>query len=272
MAGIDVGSTTTKAVLLDGRVIVGKHAIPTGVDLAAAAEECLDAACRAARVAPEKLAALVATGYGRDRVHCAAVKVTEITCHARGARALVPSARVVVDVGGQDSKVIRLDDDGMVADFVMNDKCAAGTGRFLEVMAARLGVALDDFGTRWERAKEAARISSTCTVFAESEVISLLSHGVRPEPIVKGLCDAVAARLAGMVHRVGLGGGLVMTGGVSRNEGVRRSLQERLQVPVAVPDGAQFAGAYGAALIASGLNEGRGERERPFGALGRIRA
>lgn len=264
VAGIDVGSTTTKAVLLDGRAIVGEHAMPTGVDLALAAEQCLHAACSAARVAPEELEALVATGYGRDRVTRATAKVTEITCHARGARALVPWARVVVDVGGQDSKVIRLDDDGMVADFVMNDKCAAGTGRFLEVMAARLGIALDEFGPRWRRAKEAARISSTCTVFAESEVISLLSHGVRPEPIVKGLCDAVAARLAGMVHRVGLGGGLVMTGGVSRNEGVRRSLEERLHATVTVPDESQFAGAYGAALIALDLSDGRGgEKGKP---------
>lgn len=256
VAGVDVGSTTTKAVLLNDGKLAGTHAMPTGVDLAAAADECLRAVCRAAGVGPDRLAALVATGYGRDRVTGAARTVTEITCHARGARALVASARVVVDVGGQDSKVIRLDDDGMVADFVMNDKCAAGTGRFLEVMAARLNVPLEEFGMRWRKAKEAARISSTCTVFAESEVISLLSRGVSPEPIIRGLCDAVADRLAGMVHRVGLGGGLVMTGGVSRNEGVRRSLEEKLFAPVTVPEAAQFAGAYGAALIAFELGEG----------------
>ncbi len=250
VAGVDVGSTTTKAVLLSEGKIAGWHAMPTGVDLADAAAECLDSVCQRAGTGPDMLAAIVATGYGRDRVAAAARTVTEITCHARGARALVSSALVVVDVGGQDSKVIRLDDDGMVADFVMNDKCAAGTGRFLEVMAARLKVPLDEFGARWRKAREAARISSTCTVFAESEVISLLSRGVAPEPIIRGLCDAVADRLAGMVHRVGLGGDLVMTGGVSRNDGVKRSLEERLSAGVTVPNGSQFAGAYGAALIA----------------------
>jgi len=132
------------------------------------------------------------------------------------------------NIGGQDSKVIRLDEDGMVADFVMNDKCAAGTGRFLEVMAERLDVPLSDFGKMSRAARKRAMISSTCTVFAESEVISLLSHGVGREPIIRGLCDAVADRLVGMVHRVGLAPDVVMTGGVSQNDGVRLSLERKL--------------------------------------------
>jgi len=176
--------------------------------------------------------------------------VTEITCHARGARAFVESAHVVVDIGGQDSKVIRLDEDGMVADFVMNDKCAAGTGRFLEVMAERLDVPLSDFGKMSRAARKRAMISSTCTVFAESEVISLLSHGVGREPIIRGLCDAVADRLVGMVHRVGLAPDVVMTGGVSQNDGVRLSLERKLALRVIVPSMSQYAGAYGAAVIA----------------------
>ncbi|MGE5587193.1 MAG: acyl-CoA dehydratase activase [Clostridia bacterium] len=261
-AGIDVGSTATKAVVLNDGVLAGAHVRPTGVDVAGTAEECLREVCLAAGVSLDAVGAVVATGYGRGRVRGAAKTVTEITCHARGARALVASARVVVDVGGQDSKVIRMDDDGMVADFVMNDKCAAGTGRFLEVMAARLNVPLEEFGARWRKAREAARISSTCTVFAESEVVSLLSQGTNPESIIRGLCDAVADRLAGMVRRVGLGGWLVMTGGVSRNEGIRRSLEEKLSTPVNVPEGAQYAGAYGAALIAFELV--RGSRRPPF--------
>lgn len=245
-----MGSTSTKAVLLCDGNLVGKCVIPTGADLGAAAPECLAALTRETQVGLEELASLVATGYGRARVEGAMKTVTEITCHARGARALVPSAGVVVDVGGQDSKVIRLDDDGMVADFVMNDKCSAGTGRFLEVMAARLQVPLDEFGNRWRKAREAAKISSTCTVFAESEVISLLSRGVSREPIVRGICDAVADRLAGMIRRVGLATEVVLTGGVSRNDGVRRSLERRLSLRVTVPEASQFAGAYGAAIIA----------------------
>jgi predicted CoA-substrate-specific enzyme activase len=252
-AGIDVGSTATKAVILEDGAISGVRVVPTGVDVACSAEECLRDACHVAGVSPDALKAVVATGYGRGRVRGADKTLTEITCHARGARALVESARVVVDVGGQDSKVIRLDDDGMVADFVMNDKCAAGTGRFLEVMAARLNVPLEEFGDMWRLARGGARISSTCTVFAESEVVSLLSRGGDRESIIRGLCDAVADRLAGMVRRVGVCGPIVMTGGVSRNEGIRRSLEERLSAPVKVPERAQYAGAYGAALIASEL-------------------
>ncbi len=248
-AGVDVGSTSTKAVLLRDGGIVASHIMPTGADVGASASQCLEKLARQAQVDPGEIAALVATGYGRALVAGATRTVTEITCHARGARALEPSAGVVVDVGGQDSKVIRLDDDGMVADFVMNDKCSAGTGRFLEVMATRLQAALDDFGRLWRAARGPASISSTCTVFAESEVIGLLARGVPKEPIVRGLCDAVADRLAGMIHRVGLMTEVVMTGGVSRNDGVRWSLENRLSLRVKVPEGSQFAGAYGAAII-----------------------
>ncbi len=248
-AGVDVGSTTTKAVVCkDGR-LVARWAMPTGVDQRCTAQECLDLALSVLPDRP-RVGYLVATGYGRSQVEGAQRVVTEITCHARGARTLAESARLVVDIGGQDSKVIRLDDDGMVADFVMNDKCAAGTGRFLEVMSDRLGVSLDDFGSMWRRAREPARISSTCTVFAESEVVSLLSQGVGLEPIIRGLCDAVADRLAGMVRRMGLVHDVVMTGGVSQNEGVRLSLERKLGTKAIVPDISQFAGAFGAAVIA----------------------
>ena len=192
----------------------------------------------------------VSTGYGRAQVKVSDRTITEITCHGRGARALAPRAGLVIDIGGQDSKVIRLDEDGMVADFVMNDKCAAGTGRFLEVMAERLDVPLSDFGKMSRAARKRAMISSTCTVFAESEVISLLSHGVGREPIIRGLCDAVADRLVGMVHRVGLAPDVVMTGGVSQNDGVRLSLERKLALRVIVPSMSQYAGAYGAAVIA----------------------
>lgn len=258
VAGIDVGSTATKAVVLRDGKLVGKHVMPTGTDQETTASACLGCAGQAVGgLKPNDLAYVVSTGYGRAMVDIADKTVTEITCHARGARAFIGSAHVVVDIGGQDSKVIRLDEDGMVADFVMNDKCAAGTGRFLEVMAERLDVPLSDFGKMLRRARKRAMISSTCTVFAESEVISLLSHGVAREPIIRGLCDAVADRLVGMVHRVGLAPDVVMTGGVSRNDGVRLSLEKKLGSKVLVSSMSQYAGAYGAAIIAQQLAAGR---------------
>ncbi len=253
VAGIDVGSSATKGILLlDGKPVF-KCMLPTGTDLAATARECMRQLLHGNGLTEKDLSFVVSTGYGRARVEEADRTVTEITCHGRGAKALVPRAGLVIDIGGQDSKVIRLDEDGMVADFVMNDKCAAGTGRFLEVMAERLGVSLLDFGRMWKAAKMPVDISSTCTVFAESEVISLLSGGIAPEPIIRGLCDAVADRLLGMVHRVGIAPNVVMTGGVSKNSGVRLSLEKKLSQRVSVPAASQFAGAYGAAIIAHEL-------------------
>ena len=249
VAGIDVGSSVTKGVLLlDGKPI-SKYMLPTGTDLGTTAEKCIGQLLHSEGLTEKNLSYAVSTGYGRAQVEAADRTVTEITCHGRGAKALVPRAGLVIDIGGQDSKVIRLDEDGMVEDFVMNDKCAAGTGRFLEVMAERLGASLLDFGRMWKAAKKPVNISSTCTVFAESEVISLLSGGIAPEPIIRGLCDAVADRLLGMVHRVGIVPDIVMTGGVSKNSGVKLSLEKKLSQRVLVPAASQYAGAYGAAII-----------------------
>ena len=249
VAGIDVGSSATKGVLLLDGELVSTFLLPTGTDLNATAGECISHLLHSQQLTEEDLLYTVSTGYGRARVATADRTITEITCHGRGAKALAPQAGLVIDIGGQDSKVIRLDEDGMVADFVMNDKCAAGTGRFLEVMAERLDTSLLDFGQMWKAAKKLANISSTCTVFAESEVISLLSRGIAREPIIRGLCDAVADRLLGMVHRVGIAPDIVMTGGVSKNTGVRFSLENKLSLKVTVPGLSQFAGAYGAAII-----------------------
>lgn len=249
VVGIDVGSSTTKGVLLlDGKRL-SVSILPTGIDLNATATECIRHLLADKGLTEKDILYTVSTGYGRAQVEVADRTITEITCHGRGAKALANRAGLVIDIGGQDSKVIRLDGDGMVADFVMNDKCAAGTGRFLEVMAERLGMSLLDFGSMWKAARAPANISSTCTVFAESEVISLLSRGIAPEPIIRGLCDAVADRLLGMVYRVGLVPDVVMTGGVSKNDGVRLSLEKKLSLKVVVPDASQFAGAYGAAII-----------------------
>jgi predicted CoA-substrate-specific enzyme activase len=249
IVGIDVGSSATKGVLLLDGQLLSVFMLPTGTDLNATAGECIQNLLRTEGLTENDLSYTVSTGYGRAQVKVSDRTITEITCHGRGAKALAPRAGLVIDIGGQDSKVIRLDEDGMVADFVMNDKCAAGTGRFLEVMAERLGTSLLDFGRMWKEARKPANISSTCTVFAESEVISLLSKGMEPSAIIRGLCDAVADRLLGMVHRVGVIPDVVMTGGVSKNRGVRLSLEKKLSQKVIVPDLSQCAGAYGAAII-----------------------
>lgn len=259
VAGIDSGSTATKVVLLANGQVGATYAAATGADPQRAATRCLETALAQAGAAADAVKAVVATGYGRERVSQADRTLTEITCHARGAHALVPAARTVIDIGGQDSKVIRLDDAGLLLDFVMNDKCAAGTGRFLEVMANRLELDLDSFGEEWLKAKEAAKVSSTCTVFAESEVIGLIAAGIPRPAIIRGLCEAVAARVASMARRVGLVPTVVFTGGVSLNAGVRRSLEKLIGQEIVVPPLSQFMGAYGAALFAQDLAREKAE-------------
>jgi predicted CoA-substrate-specific enzyme activase len=249
--GVDIGSRTVKVILLDeeGRILA-RGLAPAGYDGPAVAARLVAQACSQAGVAPSEVAASVATGYGRGRYPGADAESSEITCHARGARHLVPDARTVIDIGGQDSKVIRLDGAGRVLDFVMNDRCAAGTGRFLEVMADALGVAVSELAALHTRAERAVPVSSTCTVFAESEVISHLARGVAPADIVAGLHAAIASRVLALAERVGLEPVLTCTGGVARNAGFVSALSSAARMPVVVPDDAQFAGALGAALLA----------------------
>lgn len=250
-AGIDVGSLSTEAVLLPARgEPAGLAVVATGASARRAAEEALSRALASARAAPAAVARLVSTGYGRDSVPGAHARVTEITCHARGARHLFPDAATVIDVGGQDSKVIRLGPDGRTADFAMNDKCAAGTGRFLEVMARALEMDLAEMGPRSLRSRKTLTVSAMCTVFAESEVVSLIARGAAPEDIAWAIHRAVADRVAALAERVGVAAPVVMTGGVALNPGARRALEERLGVPLLVPEQPQTAGALGAALIA----------------------
>lgn len=249
-AGIDIGSLSAEAVLLDADGIIAYTIIPTGVDSRQAAERALDSALQSAGLVLKDLGLIVATGYGRISAPFAHRQITEISCHGRGAFHLDPAVRTVIDIGGQDSKVIRLDEKGRVLDFAMNDKCAAGTGRFLEVMAAALEVELAGLAALSAKALRATTISSTCTVFAESEVVSLLAGGVPPAEIARGLHESVAARTAGLVHRVGLAEAVMMTGGVAKNGAVVQALQERLQVRIAVPPEPQITGALGAALLA----------------------
>ncbi len=250
-AGIDIGSLSTDVVLLDasGRV-AGSSVVGTGASTRKACVEALGRALGRAGGREPDIAFTVATGYGRENVASAGLRVTEITCHARGARHLFPDVRTVLDIGGQDSKVIRLSAGGRVIDFAMNDKCAAGTGRFLEVMARALEMDLEEMGPRSLRSKKALAVSSMCTVFAESEVISLIASGAAADDIARGIHAAVADRVAALAERVGIGPPVAMTGGVAKNPGARKALEDRLGVSLLVPDDPQTAGALGAALIA----------------------
>ena len=249
-AGVDVGAITAKAAILCDDGLLSTALILAGYDRAAAARQVLDQALAQAGLAREQVSRLVATGYGRVQVAGADRTVTEITCHARGAHHLCPDVRTVIDIGGQDSKGIAVGPGGRVLDFVMNDKCAAGTGRFLEVMAHALEVDLADFGQLALAAPRRARISSTCTVFAESEVITHLATGVDRNEIIAGIHEAIAARVTTMVGRIPVRDEVVLTGGVAHNAGVARMLEEKLDHPISVPEQAQLTGAIGAALIA----------------------
>ena len=218
VAGIDSGSTSTDVVILDkDKNIVTGIILPTGAGAAIGAERALEQALDSAKLAREDIDALVTTGYGRTAIQSGDKSITEITCHARGAHYLDPDVRTVIDIGGQDSKVIRLDETGSVVNFVMNDKCAAGTGRFLEMMARTMEMSLDQMSVTGLHYKEDITISSMCTVFAESEVVSLIAQNKAPDDIVHGLNKAVAAKTAALAKRVGGEEKYMMTGGVSKN-------------------------------------------------------
>jgi (R)-2-hydroxyacyl-CoA dehydratese activating ATPase len=247
--GLDIGARTTKAVLLaDGRVIAAVVE-DTGGGPAATARRVFEEALRQAGAGRVDLA--VATGYGRGGLEFAPVTVTEITCQARGVRHLLPQACGILDVGGQDTKAIALDGEGRVRDFLMNDRCAAGTGRFLEVMAGVFGVSLHEAGRLALAAAEPLPISSTCTVFAESEVVSLRAAGHSCEAILAGVHASVARRLKGMADRLALEGPVAFTGGVARDPAAVEAVRRTLALEVLVPDSPQTTGALGAALVAA---------------------
>src|SRR6056297_4192157 len=253
-AGIDVGSITAKAAVLDAANIVGTKIISTGYDAKKAGRSVLDQLLETLDMAAQDIQALVATGYGRNTVDFADKTITEITCHGAGAHFLNPDIRFIIDVGGQDSKVIRINEAGKVMDFAMNDKCAAGTGRFLEVMARALEADLDQFGDIFLKAENPAKISSVCTVFAESEVISLIAKGESRENIIAGIHESVASRISALAKRVGVAEPVMMTGGVAKNIGAVKALEDKLETSIRVSEFAQVNGAIGAALLAERLN------------------
>ncbi len=247
--GIDIGAATAKLVAVDGSgCLIWHHLEPTEVRVEEQAARMLALAQEA--LGPMDTVPLVATGYGRGLVREATRRVTEITCHARGIFRELGHGGTLVDIGGQDSKVIAIGPRGEVVDFVMNDKCAAGTGRFLENTSRRLGVPLEQMGEVALAATEEVPISSTCTVFAESEVVSLIAHGVEVGPILRGLHRALVRRVVAMIRTVGLRPPLMLSGGVVRNPAVCRMLEEETGEKVLLPRYPQLMGAYGAALLA----------------------
>jgi predicted CoA-substrate-specific enzyme activase len=249
-AGIDIGSTMTKVVIVnrDG-MIVSSVIGPTGVEHRHLALKVMDEAIKKAGLAFEQLDFIVSTGYGRINVPFNDKQITEITCHSRSIRALFPTARILIDIGGQDSKGIKLDSDGKVVNFVMNDKCAAGTGRFLEVIAEALGIKLTEMGELSLRAKEYVKISNTCTVFAEHEVTTRLTEGSTISEIVAGLHEAFAARVVNMVRSLGIEKDVVVTGGGAKNIGLVKAIEDKVGFPVLVPPEPLLTGALGAALL-----------------------
>ena len=249
--GIDVGSITTKAAAVRDGALLCDLIIGTGYNAEQAGAQIFSDMLLQLKSQRHDVQAVVATGYGRKSVRFASRAVTEITCHAAGAVFLNPRVRSVIDIGGQDSKVIVLDAAGRVKDFAMNDKCAAGTGRFLDVMARALDVDLEAFGPFSARADRPAVISSLCTVFAESEVISLIAKGESRENIIAGIHDSIGARVIAMGARLDMTEPVMMTGGVARNSGVVRALEKKSGLSIEVSPKAQVTGAIGAALIAA---------------------
>jgi predicted CoA-substrate-specific enzyme activase len=256
--GVDAGSTTCKVVAVTAGGVLAGWRLERGLPRV---EEQTAALIDAVLVQHGLVAGdvcIVATGYGRRLVRRAERSVTEITCHARGVFEATGHGGTLLDVGGQDSKVIQIGHDGRVMDFAMNDKCAAGTGRFLEHTASRLDVLLDDLGPRACAAPSEQAISSTCTVFAESEIISLIAHGVAVDGILRGLHRSLVSRLVAMVRTLGVRPPLMLSGGVARNTAVRAMLEEDLGIAVEVPPRPQLMGALGAALLALSGPAGNG--------------
>ncbi|HET8567380.1 MAG TPA: acyl-CoA dehydratase activase [Candidatus Limnocylindria bacterium] len=250
-AGVDVGSTQTKAAVVDqGGRIVGRSLTHTGAYLVKAAERAFLEALAQAGASRDDVGYVVGTGYGRFNVAFGDAQVTEISCHAKGAWSRFPATRTVIDIGGQDTKAIKVSDRGEVLDFSMNDKCAAGSGRFLTNSAEAVGMDVSAIGERSLEAKQPVRLSTVCTVFVESDILSYLAQGKKVEDILAGVHASIAARTVALVRRVGAASEVTFTGGVSKNIGMQRALEEKLALTVNVSDDSHYTGAIGAAIFA----------------------
>jgi (R)-2-hydroxyacyl-CoA dehydratese activating ATPase len=252
VAGIDAGSRTIKVVLFDTdkQQILGSDLCDQGVQQAELAEHLFEEVLQRVRLDREDVTGVVATGYGRNAIDFADKTVTEITCHAKGVCLQKPDARTIIDIGGEDSKVIKLDAAGKVQDFAMNDRCAAGTGRFLEVVAARLESQLHELGHMASHSQAPAAISSMCVVFAETEIIGLLASGAGKQDIAAGVQQAIATRINSMMGRQ-VNPPILFTGGVALVPGMRGTLEQILGQTIEICPEAQFTGALGAAILAS---------------------
>lgn len=248
--GIDIGSSSIEIVMHDGSTITGSGITMSGAFPAEHARKAFDALLAELNLQRTDVTRTAATGFGRNYFERADRVVSEITCHAVGVLAQLPNVRTIIEIGGQDSKMMKLDDDGKVRDFVMNDRCAAGTGWFIETVARALNIPVEETGILGLKADTACEISSICAVFAESEIVGLLHQGKSPESVLRGVFNSVARRILGMAGRIGLQEEIVFTGGVARNPGVLKALQEITGHEIRVPSEPQFTGALGAAILA----------------------
>ncbi len=249
--GVDVGSTQTKAVIInEEREIVGRSLVDTGANVVQAAENAFQEALANSGIQEEEVEYIIGTGYGRYRVTFGNTQVTEISCHGRGAVHMFPNTRTVVDMGGQDTKAIRVSETGEILDFCMNDKCAAGTGRFLGAASAALDIPLDELGPTALQAERPVKISTTCTVFAESEVLSWLGKGKKIEDILLGVHQSIASRSIGLLRRVGIEDQVTFTGGVAKNTGMVQAMEDGMKLKLNVSQESHYMGALGAALFA----------------------
>ncbi len=249
-SGVDIGSTMTKAVLIDmSGEILSVIKGPTGPEHRQLANEVMKMALDQANLRLDDISYIVATGYGRLNVPFADRQITELTCHSRGVSHLFPNARTAIDIGGQDAKCMKID-NGKMINFIMNDKCAAGTGRFLEMIADTLEIKLEDLGDISLKSTKKIQISNLCTIFAQQEVVSHLSNGKKLEDIIAGLHDALASRVAGLVRRLKIEPDVVLTGGVGKNIGIVKAMKENLDCELLIPEDPLLTGALGAAILA----------------------
>ena len=249
-AGVDIGSTMTKVVITDMTdKVLSAIKGPTGPEHRQLANEVMRMALEQANLQLDDISYVVATGYGRVNVPFADSQITELSCHARGVSSIFPNVRTAIDIGGQDAKCMKIK-KGKLTDFVMNDKCAAGTGRFLEVTAATLGINLEDMGDISLKSTKKIGISNLCTIFAQQEVVALLSRGENLEDIMAGLHDALASRVAALARRLKIEPDVVLTGGVAKNIGIVKAMKENLGCELLVPEEPLLTGALGAAILA----------------------
>ena len=250
-AGVDVGSTQTKSVIINENLkIIGRSLIDTGANVVKAAEQAYLEALTDSKRREEEVAYVIGTGYGRYKVTFGNTQVTEISCHGRGAVHMFPKTKTVLDMGGQDTKAISVSETGEIVDFCMNDKCAAGTGRFLGAASLALDIPIDDLGPTALESEKPVRISTTCTVFAETEVLSWLGKGKKIEDILMGVHQSISSRSIALLRRVGIENEVTFTGGVAKNSGMIEVLNQNMDMEVNVSEDSHYMGALGAALFA----------------------